>query len=158
MGLKELKQQLIKQDQKQLINLLSELYKNVPAAKDYLDIYTSGDINFLIEKHKTEIEKYIYPRGRNMVTNEKEARKMIRTLQKMKIPELTIELNLHYVHCCITMIEDFGYSDESYEIALEKLFYQTVELIDREGMSSRYEDLISDLIHRGRTFGILEEY
>lgn len=157
MGLKELKEQLIQQDQKQLIKLLSELYKNVPAAKDYLDIYATGDVQLLIEKQKTEIEKYVYPRGRNMVTNEKEARKLIRTLQKMKIPELTIELNLRYTDCCITMMEDFGYSDESYEISLENHFYQAVELMERENMSSRYEDLVGNLTQRGREFGLLEQ-
>lgn len=156
MGLRELKLQLIKQDQDQLIKLVIELYKNIPAAKDYLDIYTTGDVQSLIQKKKTEIEKYVYPKGRNMTTNEKEARKLIRTLQKMKIPELTIALNLHYVHCCIEMIEDFGYMGEAYEIALENHFYNAVELMDKEGMSSRYKDLITDLTQRGREFSLLE--
>lgn len=158
MSFTKVKQQLKTQDKDQLIKLLAELYNSVPSAKEYLDVYASGDINSLIEKYQDEIDKYMYPKGVRMTTNEKEARKLIRTLQKMKIPELTIELKLHYVDCGITMIEDFGYMGESYDTALENQFYQAFDVMEKEGMVSRYHDIIDQLTERGRPYGLLEEW
>ncbi len=158
MSFAKVKKQLKTQDKDQLIKLLAELYKSVPGAKDYLDVYASGDIESLVEKYKAGIDAYMYPKGVHMRTNETEARKLIRTVQKMNVPELTIALRLHYAHCGITMTEDFGYMGESYELALENQFYQAFDLMEKEGMVSRYQDLIDQLTERGRAYGLLEEW
>ena len=107
MALNGLKKELNKMEKTEIIKLISELYKKVPGAKNYLDIYITGETKELAEKYKKQIEKYIYPNGRNMNLREIEARKIIRTVRKMKITELNIELELHYVSCCMEIIEDF---------------------------------------------------
>ena len=43
------------------------------------------NIKPLIEKYKKEIEKYVFPSGRELVFKDAEARKLIRSVQKMKI-------------------------------------------------------------------------
>ena len=141
-------------DKTEIIKLVSEMYKKIPDVKNYLDVFTTGEIKQLVEKYKKEIEKYIYPSGRNMVMRETEARKIIRTVRKMKITELSVELELHYVSCCLEIIEDFGYWEENYFMALGKLFYNATSGISELGMKEKYEEKINSISHKASEFGI----
>lgn len=158
MALRDVKKELNGMDKTEIIKLISEMYKKIPAAKTYLDIFATGEIKGLVEKYKKEIEKYIYPSGRNMQLRETEARKLIRTLQKMKITELNVELELHYVACCLEVIEDFGYWDEGYYIALEKMFYNATDGIRELGMEEKYEERITGIAHKASDFGLELSY
>ncbi|MDL5514879.1 hypothetical protein QSE00_23920, partial [Arenibacter sp. M-2] len=96
MAFREVKKELSGMEKTEIIKLISEIYKKVPGAKTYLDVFATGEIKKLVENYKKEIERYIYPNGRNMQIRETEARKIIRTVQKMEITELNVELELHY--------------------------------------------------------------
>jgi hypothetical protein len=158
MALREVKKELNGMDKTEIIKLISEMYKKIPAAKTYLDIFATGEIKGLVEKYKKEIERYVYPNGRNMQLRETEARKLIRTVQKMKIVELNVELELHYVYCCLEVVEDFGYWDESYYIALEKMFYSATSGINELGMDEKYEERIIGIMSKASEFGIELSY
>ena len=154
MALNELKRELNKMEKTEIIKLISELYKKVPEAKNYLDIFSTRETKELAEKYKKEIEKYIYPNGRNMDLRETEARKIIRTVRKMKITELNVELELHYVSCCLEIIEDFGYWDENYYIALEKMFDNAINGIVELGMQDKYNEKVILLSSKASNYGI----
>ena len=158
MALRELKKELNQMDKTEIIKLILEMYKKIPDAKNYLDIFTSGDIQKLTEKYKKEIEKYIYPNGRNMNLRETEARKIIRTVRKMNITELNIELELHYVSCCLEIIEDFGYWDENYYMAMGKMFDNAINGINEMGIEEKYLERIKTLSFKASEFGIELEY
>jgi hypothetical protein len=158
MSFREVKKELNGLDKTEIIKLISEMYKKIPGAKTYLDIFATGEIKGLVEKYKKEIERYVYPSGRNMQLRETEARKIIRTVQKMKITELNVELELHYVDCCLEVIEDFGYWDDGYYIALEKMFYNATSGISELGMEEKYEERIIAIMHRAGEFGIELSY
>ncbi len=154
MALKEVKKELNKMDKTEIIKLISDMYKKIPSVKTFLDVFATGEIEQLVEKHKKEIEKYVYPSGRNMTLRETEARKLIRTLGKMKITELNVELELHYVSCCLDVIEDFGYWDESYYMALGKIFYNATNGISELGAEEKYQKRIDQISHKASEFGI----
>lgn len=158
MALNGLKKELNKMGESEIIKLISDLYKKVPEAKNYLDIFATGETKELVEKYKKQIEKYIYPNGRNMDLRETEARKIIRTVRKMKITELNVELELHYVNCCLEIIEDFGYWDENYYIALEKMFDNAINGISELGMQDKYNDKIILLSSKASKYGIELDY
>lgn len=158
MALREVKKELDGMDKIEIVKLVSEMYKKIPAVKAYLDIFATGEIEQHVEKYKKEIEKYIYPSGRNMLLRETEARKIIRTVQKMKITELNVELELHYVSCCLEVIEDFGYWDENYYVALEKMFYNATNGIYELGMEEKYDERIGGIMHKASEFGIELSY
>ena len=158
MALKEVKKELNEMNKTEIIKLISEMYKKIPSVKTYLDVFTTGEIKLLVEKYKRKIERYIYPNGRNMTLRETEARKIIRTVKKMKITELNVELELHYVKCCLEVIEDFGYCDENYYIALEKMFYNATKGISELGMNEKYEEQISTISNKASVFGIELDY
>ena len=158
MALNGLKRELTKMEKTEIIKLISELYKKVPEAKNYLDIFATGDIKELTEKYKKQIQKYIYPNGRNMDLRETEARKIIRTVRKMKITELNVKLELHYVSCCLEIIEDFGYWDENYYIELEKMFDNAISGISKLGMQDKYNDKLIVLSSKASEYGIELDY
>ena len=154
MGLREVKTKLNSLDKTEIIKLISEMYKKVPATKNFLDIYATGDINELAEKYKKEIEKYVYPSGNNLVLKEAEARKLIRTIRKMKVVELNIELELHYVECCLDVITDFGYWDDNYYVSVIKMYDSAVNGISQLGLIDEYEEKLENISSRGSEFGL----
>lgn len=158
MAFRELKKELNGMDKTEIVKLISEMYKKIPAAKTYLDIFATGEIEQLVEKYKKEIERYIYPSGRNMRLRETESRKIIRTVQKMKITELNVELELHYVECCLEVIEDFGYWDEGYYLVLEKMFYNAISGINELGAQEKYEERITGIMYKASEFGLELSY
>ena len=154
MALKEVKKGLNQMEKTEIIKLISEMYKKIPMAKSYLDVFATGEIKTLVEKYKKEIEKYVYPSGQNMVLREVEARKIIRNVKKMKIKELNIELELFYVECCLEVIEDFGYWDEKYYVALGKIFNDATREISELGIENKYEEQIENITSKASEFGI----
>lgn len=154
MALKEVKKELNQMEKTEIIKLISEMYKKIPMAKSYLDVFATGEIKKLAENYKKEIGKYVYPSGRNMILRETEARKIIRNVRKMKIKELNVELGLHYVECCLEVIEDFGYWDEKYYIALEKIFNDATNEICELGSENKYREQIDAISNRASEFGI----
>jgi len=158
MGLREVNQELKKMDKTEILKLISEMYKKMPTVKEYLDVFATGDIKQLIEKYKLEIEKYVFPHGREMVLRESEARKLIRTIRKMKIVELNVELELHYVNCCLEIIEDFGYWDENYYINVEKMYYSALNGITETGKEKKYEKQLNSISGRASEYGLELQY
>lgn len=154
MGLRDLKKELNKMDKPEMIKLISEMYSKIPSAKEYLDIFSGVKIETLIDKYKREIERYVYPSGREMVLRESEARKIIRTVRKMKITELNIELELYYVECCLEVIQDFGYSDENYYMTIEKMFNRAMNGISEIGKEKKYKTRINKILGIASVYGI----
>lgn len=154
MGLREVKKELTNMDKTEIIKLISDMYKKIPLVKSYLDVFATGDIEQLAKKYKKEIERYVYPSGSNMVLRHSEARKLIRTVRKMKITELNIELELHYVNCCIETIRDFGFWDENYYISIERMYQNAVNGIREIGIEEKYEEQLTIISSDASEFGI----
>jgi len=158
MGLRELKTELNKMEKTEIIKMVSELYKKVPMAKNYLDVFTNGEVDDLIKKYQREIEKLVYPLSINATFKDAEARKLIKTIRKMQIAELTVALELHYVDCCLGVIEDLGYFDEPYYAAIDRMFYSATKSITENSLEAKYDKLIADLVSRSYEFGLDFEY
>ncbi len=154
MGLKEVKSKLNSLEKTEMIKLISEMYKNLPMAKNYLDIYATGNIQELVEKYKKQIEKYIYPTGNNIVLKDSEARKLINSVRKMKVIELNIELELHYIDCCLDIIADFGHWNESYYSSIYKMYNNAIIGIAELGIQEEYEEHLDNLSYRASEFGL----
>ena len=52
MGLREVKQELCHMDKPEMIKLISDMYSKIPAAKEFLDIFSGEKIETLAEKYK----------------------------------------------------------------------------------------------------------
>ncbi|MGY0408664.1 MAG: DUF6155 family protein [Polaribacter sp.] len=159
MSIAKLKKQLKEMPKEEIIDLVSNLYNKVPYVKDFLDVFISYDVKTLLEKYKKEISKLVNPNGR-LETKEVEARKLIRTIRKMKIDELNIGVELHYVDCCLNFIEDYGYWDHRYYIATEKMFDDAQKKILNNGWEDAYKEQLNSLIIKRKQIwdvGILKQ-
>ena len=154
MGLRDVKRELNKLDKSEIIKLISEMYSKVPSAKEFLDIFSGVNIETLAEKYKKDIARYVYPSGREMVLRESEARKIIRTVRKMKITPLNVELELYYVECCLEIIQDFGYSDDNYYTALWKMFDSATTGIAAIGEEEKYQFRIDKIVSIASEYGM----
>ena len=154
MGLRDVKKELNKMDKSDIIKLISEMYTKIPSDKEFLDIFSGVKLETLLDKYKKEIERYVYPSGREMVLRESEARKIIRTVRKMKITELNVELELYYVECCLEIVQDFGYSDENYYIAIEKMFNNAINGMSEIGEEEKYQTRINKILSIASEYGI----
>lgn len=153
MALREVKKELNAMEKAEIIKLVSEMYKNIPDLKVYLDIFATGEIEESAAKYKKQIEKFVYPSGRNGILREAEARKLIRSVEKMKITRLNVELQLFYVSCCLEVIRDFGFWDEGYYMAVDNMFYQALHGINELGILVAYENQLNKICTIGSEFG-----
>ena len=139
--------------QKQIVDLLCDLYNKVPAAKDFLEIFITVDIEQLAEKYKKQIARDLKipfdgsPRDVS-------ARKLIRDVRKMGIDELIIEMELFYVECAFENIEKMSYWEGySYVNAMEKIFFEALEKIDKNDLHEKYAIRINKLRQGGGKYG-----
>lgn len=72
----------------------------------------------------------------------------------MKVIELDIELELHYVNCCLDVINDFGYWDENYYLAVVKMFNSAVNGIVELGLIDEYTERLESISVRASEFGL----
>ena len=153
MSLSKLKKELQQMSQKQIIDLLCDMYNKVPAAKDFLELFVTVDIEQLAEKYKKQIArdlKIVFDGTPRDVS----ARKLIRDVRKMGIDELNIELELFYVECAFENIEKMSYWEGySYVNAMEKVFYEALEKIDKNDLREKYAVRISELRRVGGRYG-----
>lgn len=153
MPLRTLKSHLAQMDKSDIIKLISEMYKKVPAAKDYLDLIAGVDVDNLVDKYKKKIERFVLPTSSG-VMRASEARRLIREASKMRIPELNAELELFYVECCIHVISSYGLYDSSYYSTVYTAFSNATKNVSKAGMHDVYEERLYDAINTASEYGI----
>ena len=153
MSLPKLKKELQQMPQQQLIDLLCDMYNKVPAAKDFLELFVSVDIEKLAEKYKKQIARDLKIKFDGSV-RDVSARKLIRDLRKMGIDELSIELELFYVEYAFANIEEASYWEAyNYIDGMHKMFYEALEKIEKNNLEEKYNLRISELQRRGGRYG-----
>jgi len=157
MALRNLKKQLNQMEKADIIKVLAEMYKKVPEAKDYLDLVANEDIDKLISKYKDKIEKYVYPLSNGVMLN-REALKLIKKVDKLKIPQMSAELGLFYVECCLVVISDFGFYDQTYYNSVYSTFAKATKSVSEMGGHELYHEQILDIMDVASELGIDLEY
>lgn len=164
MGLREVKAELENLDKKQLIKLVGELYKKYPSVKQHLDFYADPKEEELLKTYKQNIYKNFYPE-RGFGLNLKEAKKYITQFKKLEVSTFYLaDLMLYYVECGVQFTNDFGDIDENFYISMEKMYYQTLELMNKSGLldhfQPRAEQVVTDTKGMGWGFhdGLCDSY
>jgi hypothetical protein len=153
MTLAKLKKELVQMTHKQVIDLMLDMYTKVPSAKDYLDIFVSLDIEKLAEKYKNQISRDLKVKF-DSSPRDVSARKLLRDVRKMGIDELSVELELFYAECAYVNMEEWGYWEAySYSDAMQKMFYDAVEKIEKNGWQEKYNVRLNSLREKGRQYG-----
>jgi len=153
MSFAKLKKELKSMSKEQIANLVLDMYQKVPKAKDFLEAFATYDIQNLVEKYKKEIKRYC-TLTYDFQIKDTEARKLIREIRKMKIDELTVQLELYYCVCCIKLIDEYGSNiSDNFCNALDKMFESAMTTIKQNGWESDYADEINDLQSIGSNYG-----
>jgi hypothetical protein len=153
MTLAKLKKELTQMTQKQVVDLVLDMYTKVPAAKDFLNMFVSLDIEKLAEKYKNQISRDLKVKFDGS-PRDVSARKLIRDVRKMGIDELSVELELFYAECAYVNMEEWGYWEAySYSDAMQKMFYDALEKIEKNGWLEKYNNRLTVLREKGGQYG-----
>lgn len=145
----------------ELKNIIYDVYKKIPEAKDHIDSIVTIDketvrhnTEKLLKRYKTKITNYIFPEDFETFTQEDRALKLIKRIRKKAIsPEFTIESELHYIISCKDFILTYGYFDEDYYITMDEMFESMCRTIKKHRLLSNFEDQIQKLIAFGNEYG-----
>lgn len=129
LGLREVKASLNELEKPELIKLISELYKTIPEAKSYFDIYATSDYSKTYKDYVKKIERLMTPYPSSGRLGDKGARDLVRKVRKLKVPQLTIDVELFYVECAIELIASYGMSDAYFYDSTANIFYSAVNAI-----------------------------
>ena len=153
MTLAKLKKELAQMTHNQVVDLVLDMYAKVPAAKDFLNVFVSLDIEKLAEKYKSQISRDLKVKFGGS-PRDVSARKLIRDVRKMGIDELSVELELFYAECAYVNMEEWGYWEAySYSDAMQKMFYDAVEKIEKNGWQEKYNGRLDALREKGGKYG-----
>jgi len=158
MSLRKIKSELKTMSQEQLIEFITDLYKRMPNVKSYLDLTYGNKYDIFIEKNKKKIERLLYPTGRVMTFKDKEARKLIKEINRMEIPEISCELEFYYVECALDVLDVFGYSDNSFFRGIYSAFNSAISNMNKINNYDKYEDRINKIQAIGYDHGMDLDY
>jgi hypothetical protein len=153
MGLTEVKNELKKLDKKELINLISDLYKKNKSVKEFLDFYANPNERVLHEKYKDKIFESFYPlRGDKLKL--KEAKQAISDFKKIGgSPELIADLMLFYVETGVQYTIDFGDINEAFYLSIEKTYHAALTLMEKENILEKFLKRVSNVVADSANIG-----
>lgn len=149
MGKTKLTQHLQSLSQKQLIDLVLQLYDADKSAQRWLDYYLQPDDTACLQQFKQIILDEFYPADR---TEPKMrfavCRQAIMDFKQLKPrPEALAELMVFYVETACRFACESGEMWEKYYGVLARNFLATMKLIQKNGLHSRFQPSLSNILH-----------
>jgi len=131
----ELKKQLKKYDQKQLIQLVADLYKMNKDVQSYLSVQFLGEeaVTELFNEAKMKVENEFFPSKGHGKLRLNEAKKAISNFKKTTNNRLlTTELMLYYVEQGVKFTITYGDIDERFYISIETMYEKVITTCNEE--------------------------
>jgi len=140
-NLTTLKKSLEKKTKKELIQEISELYKNFPAVKDYYQ-FQAGDTKVILEKYKDIIKKEFvdgYARGLPKVRFNV-AKKAVQDFKRFtQDPELLADIMFTYVEAISDFNKQYGPDSETFYTSPENMFEKVLILLKKNKLLSVFQ-------------------
>lgn len=148
MSLTTLKRTLAQMDAAQMADLITDLYKSRPEAKDYLDFFVQPDIDKRMERAKMNIKKELTrtSRGRNRGRSTRVRRyiKDITSLNPGAEPVLDI---MTYAVVTACKVGEREWVKETTQRAVGRLLSETLQLANAEGYLNVYLPQIEEAVN-----------
>lgn len=131
----DVKKQLKEYDQKELIQLISELYKNSKEVQSYLDVRLRGNdaVDELFTQTQKKVKDEFFPDRGHGKLRLNQAKKAISEFKKMTGNEFkTTELMLYYVEQGVEFTNSFGDIDESFYNSMVSMYEKVTSACARE--------------------------
>lgn len=156
MGFLEVKKELQRLDNKDLIKHIGELYKKFPAVKEYFEFFVSTDEAELLERYKSKVYEGFFP-NRGYQLKLSVSRKAMNDFKKLGASqEANIRLMLFFVQCGVDFTNSYGDISESFYTSMENMYAKAVELIKKESLLSIFQQqakkIVDDTSHIGWGF------
>ena len=150
--LSELKKELKQYDQKQLTQLVADLYKLNDDVKNYLGTRFKGEeaIAELFETAKKQINDEFFPERGFGKLRLSEAKNAISKFKKLSSDELkTLDLMLYYVEVGTEFTNTYGDIDEKFYGSMVSMYRKVVDVVSQD---EKIYDIFAD-----RLYEIVEE-
>lgn len=152
----ELKKLLKEYEQKELIQLVVDLYKNNKEVQTYLSVrfIGEGSVNELFTEAKKKIENEFFPERGHGKLRLNVAKKAISDFKKLANDELkTIDLMLYYVEQGVEFTNAYGDIDANFYSSMETMYEKVTDICARE---EEYHKIFADRLKKivEDTYGI----
>jgi hypothetical protein len=152
----ELKHQLTKFSQHELLALISELYSLSTDNKRFVEAKVIND-DSIIEKYRAIINKNIStdtPWKKSQQLSLKTAKKAISDYKKATGNIIgTIDLMIEYVECGTDFTCAFGDIDENFYSSLELVFGESIKLMSKHGYNDDFITRLSEVVNDANDIG-----
>ncbi len=149
----DVKKQLKQLDYDKLIALLGELYKKNKAVKEHLDFLVAPNENELFAKYKDKVVQAFFPKRGDRLSLA-DGKRAISDFKKMGVsPELVAELMLVYAESGVEFTRQYGDIDENFYYSVALVYHQALELMEKEGVLSKFEARAKKPLKTTRNFG-----
>lgn len=146
MALKEIKQELQKQDKETLVKHILELYKKYDSVKEYFDFYVTPDEEKILGKYKEKVREGFYPK-RGMRLKLSLSRKAINDFRKLEASKEKLgDIMLYYVECGVEFTNDFGDISESFYTSIENTFEKSLSCFAKENVLEKYKSRAEQIL------------
>ncbi|WP_077212480.1 DUF6155 family protein [Bacillus dakarensis] len=153
----ELKKELREMDQKQLIQLIVDLYKANKDVKQFLSTKFIGEeaVEVLFEQTKQRIKNEFFPDRGNGKLRLAEAKKAITDFKKLADDRMRIvDLMLFYVEMGTDFTDSYGAIDEKFYNSMVSMFEKVVsECEDDETLYKVFKERLYNVVEGGGGIG-----
>ncbi len=153
MGLRELKNELKKQDKEELIKHISELYKKFKPVKEYFDFYVNPNEEDILEQYKEKVREGFYPK-RGYALKLSISRKAINDFKKLGTSKESIaDLLLYFVECGVELTNEFGDIDENFYSSIESAYAKALEIMQKERILPKFQNRAYEIVEGTKNIG-----
>ena len=151
MTIKELKKELKKLEQSELIELISGLYKTNDNVKEIVNVKFIGEKyqEELLESYKEKMYAEFFPKNMKTMPSFKSAKEMITEFKSIGRFEMVLDLMLYYVECGDEFTNEFGDIDGPFYDRLCSLYGQFIDQLNSkwtEDLYLKFKERIESLI------------
>jgi Family of unknown function (DUF6155) len=138
MGLIDVKKELQKLDKREIIDLVSELYKKNKSPKEFLDFWANPNENELFAKYRDKVFSAFY-HERGFDRSLKVAKQAISDFKKFSpSADLVADLMLFYVETGVIYTNDFGDIDEPFYSSMETTYESALKFMKKENLLVKF--------------------
>jgi hypothetical protein len=150
-----LKKYLKSRSQDQLINDIAELYKRVPAVKDYYQIKLNPQAETeVLEKYMKIIKDEFFPTRGYGKARLSVARKAINDYKKIAgTPTSVADIMLFYVEQGVRFTSEYGDIDEPFYISMESMYESALQWMEKHELKDVFHPRCKRIIDDTRNMG-----
>ena len=158
MTLTDLKKELKKLDQAELIDMISTLYKSNEKAKELINTRLIGEKyqQDVLGSYKKKMHDEFFPKNMRKMPSLKVAKALITEFKKIGSFEMVLDLMLFYVECGTEFTNEYGDMDGPFYNSLCSVFDQFVDQLNLKGtmdIYNKFRNRIDDLILSSSNIG-----